>query len=86
LQLLDEVKRRLEQGEGTTMSLAFLYTGLGEKDQAIAILERQAEQIGSNIIHFVLDPIFDPLRAEPRYQALLKKMGLKNARQDHFPL
>ncbi|MGH7496177.1 MAG: protein kinase domain-containing protein [bacterium] len=78
LKLLDEIKGRLERGEGPTMSLAFIYIGLGETDNALTILEREAEQLGSNIFHFISDPLFEPVRAEPRYQALLKKMGLQS--------
>ncbi len=77
LKLFNDLNDRFERGEGSTMSLAFLYLGLGEKDKALAMLERDAEDRESNLFHYIKDPFFDPLHSEPQYQALLKKMGLE---------
>lgn len=55
---------------------AMLYTYLGEKEKALNNLER-AYQGKAFLVPFVkADPIFDSLRGEPRYHAILEKMGL----------
>ena len=48
---------------------------LGEKDQALDWLERaSAARLGFLVILNV-EPTFDPLRSEPRFQAILRKLG-----------
>jgi TolB-like protein/class 3 adenylate cyclase/tetratricopeptide (TPR) repeat protein len=53
-----------------------LHLGLGQKDKALEWLERCYEEQDTSCWGLKVDPIFDPLRTEPRFQALLKKMGL----------
>ncbi|MEK7728025.1 MAG: protein kinase, partial [candidate division KSB1 bacterium] len=78
LQLLAELKMRLKQGqEGSSVGMAQIYVSLGEKDEALAMLERAYEQRSVWFVHLMRNPVFDPVRAEPRFQALLKKMGLE---------
>jgi tetratricopeptide (TPR) repeat protein len=79
LKLLEELQARLEQGvDAALSSMAMIYASLGEKDKALTMLERDFElREFSSLIYLIRGPIFDPLRAEPRLQALLKKMGLE---------
>lgn len=52
------------------------YAFLGEKEKVLDDLER-AYQDKAFLLTFVkADPVFDPLRSEPRYQAILRKMNL----------
>ena len=52
------------------------YLGLGENDQAFAWLE-QAYQEQSNILQFLkVHPFFDPLRTDPRFVDLVRRVGL----------
>jgi hypothetical protein len=59
--------------------MASICAGLGEKDKALdsltAAYEDRSIQIGPGII---ADPTYDSLRAEPRFQDLLRRMGLAN--------
>src|SRR5205085_11231054 len=54
---------------------ALLYLGLGDKNRAIDELET-AYQRGDNNYLFVLktDPLFDDLRGQPRFEALVQKV------------
>jgi TolB-like protein/DNA-binding winged helix-turn-helix (wHTH) protein len=54
---------------------ALVYLGLGEKDQAMAWLEKAYTEHFSPWV--LMRPAFDPLRSEPRFQALLHRIGLK---------
>jgi TolB-like protein/DNA-binding winged helix-turn-helix (wHTH) protein len=53
--------------------IALIYTGLGEKKSALASLERCGQV--ENLPNLRVDPQFDSLRAEPRFQMLLRRMG-----------
>jgi tetratricopeptide (TPR) repeat protein/tRNA A-37 threonylcarbamoyl transferase component Bud32 len=57
---------------------ALVYTALGETDLAMDLLVRKYEagDDASTLIGLAVDPVFDPLRDEPRFQALLERMNL----------
>jgi tetratricopeptide (TPR) repeat protein len=56
--------------------LAVLYVGLGEKDQALAALERAYAAHDLQMRYLGEDPHFDSLRSEPRFQEVIRKVGL----------
>lgn len=58
--------------------LARAYAGLGRKDQAFLWLEKAYEQRsgGDDMTYLSVDPDFDSLRADPRFDAFLKHVGL----------
>jgi tetratricopeptide (TPR) repeat protein len=60
----------------TPYKAARLYTLLGEREQALAGLERSYERKAFLLPFVNSDPIFDSLRAEPRYQALVRRLNL----------
>jgi TolB-like protein/cytochrome c-type biogenesis protein CcmH/NrfG len=55
---------------------AFVWTGLGEKNKALDNLEKAYEERESSMAWLKVWPLFDSLRSEPRFNALLKKMNL----------
>jgi len=57
-------------------STAMIYLALGDKDRALAGLEKTYEVRSQWLFLLKVDKIFDPLRSEPRFIALLKKVGL----------
>jgi TolB-like protein/Tfp pilus assembly protein PilF len=54
-----------------------LYTRAGKKDEALDWLEKAYLARDQNMPYLGVDPIFDTLRDDPRYQGLLRKMKLK---------
>ena len=58
-------------------NLAYIYAPLGEKDLAIAALEKGYEQRSPFMLWLNVDPLFDSLRDDPRFKALLKKVGFE---------
>ena len=57
--------------------MALVYLGLGDKDRTFALLEQAYEQRFPSILPEALqDPLFDPVRADPRFQELLGRLGL----------
>jgi len=56
-------------------SIAVIYIGLGEKDKAFEWLEKSYEQREGWMTHLKVDPMFDSLRSDPRFQDLLKRVN-----------
>src|ERR1700735_1832586 len=52
------------------------YIGLGEKEQAFAALDKSLANHSPGLTALKVDPIFDPLRGDPRFKAVLRKLGL----------
>jgi len=53
-----------------------IYCLLGEKEQAISWLEKAYEEKLGILIILGGEPVFDSLRSEPRFQALLRKLDV----------
>jgi TolB-like protein/Tfp pilus assembly protein PilF len=76
LRLLAELKRRRQAGYVPAGAFVNAYLGLGDNDEAFAWLE-QAYKEKSNILQFVkTHPYFDPIRNDPRFVALIHRVGL----------
>ena len=56
--------------------LAGLYIALGEREKALSALERAYAQHDLQMQYLGIDPHLDPLRSEPRFQELIRKVGL----------
>jgi hypothetical protein len=70
------LKGRKQAGYVPAAAFVSAYLGLGDYDQAFAWLE-QGYKEQSNILQFVkVHPYFDPLRGDPRFSALIRKVGL----------
>jgi hypothetical protein len=75
--MLRELEERATQEYIDPCFIAFIYIALGEKDQAFQWLERAYEERSTQMVWLNLEPKFDPLRAEARFMALVKKVGLQ---------
>ncbi len=76
LRLLAELKRRRKAGYVPAAAFVNAYLGLGHYGQAFAALD-QAYKEQSNILQFLkVHPYFDPLRADPRFTELVRRVGL----------
>jgi len=58
-------------------SLARVYAGLVEKDKAFEWLERAYAERSVGLSLLKVDPRFDPLRSDPRFADLLRRMNLQ---------
>jgi tetratricopeptide (TPR) repeat protein len=72
LEDLEEMSRR---GEVLPFDLALVSLGLGDHGRAVDYLERAYAADSQWMGWLNEDSIFDPLRAEPRFMALLRKLG-----------
>ncbi len=56
--------------------IASIYGALGEKDKAFAELERAFENRDWDLHRLKVDPFMDPLRDDPRFNEMLKRLNL----------
>ena len=54
---------------------ATFHVELGEKDKALAILNQLYEDRATELVMLKVDPRLDPLRDDPRFQDLLRRVG-----------
>src|SRR5437660_8861912 len=72
---LDQLKELSRQRYVAAYSFALVYLGLGEKEEALRWLEQSyQDRAGSDIGYIRVDPLLDPLRGEPRFEALAEKI------------
>ena len=77
VELLPESQDALD-GPKTTVALAQIYAWTGESDQALQLLDRSLSTPNGVTLPFLrLDPMWDPLRSDPRFQALIDKHDAK---------
>jgi TolB-like protein/DNA-binding winged helix-turn-helix (wHTH) protein/Flp pilus assembly protein TadD len=72
--ILNELKQQMKQRHVSPFNIAEIHTGLGEKDRAFEWLEKAYEERDEDLIWF-RDPILDPLRDDPRFHSLLRRMN-----------
>jgi len=64
----------------TPWQIATVYTRAGRNEEALDWLEKSFEAHDANMPSISVDPIFDNLRDEPRFQELLRQMNLPQAK------
>jgi len=75
--LLDELKQMSLQEYVPAESIALVYAGLGEKDQAFAWLEKAYGERSFGVAWLKVEPRWDSLRSDPRFADLLRRVGLE---------
>ena len=73
--VLDELNEESKQIYVSPYDIALIYAGLGEKDQALAWLERAFAERSTWMPFLRVDTELDSLRSEPRFQDLLRRMN-----------
>jgi tetratricopeptide (TPR) repeat protein len=76
LKILAELKKAETEGYVRRNTLAMVYIGLGDKEEALNYLENEVSSRGPLAMRFSVGPEFDDVRAEPRFKAMLKRMNL----------
>jgi len=74
VKLLDDLKKRSSTGYSNASEIAMIYASLGDTDNAMNWLEKGFEERFNPGV--LLRPGFDPLRSDPRFQNLLRRIGL----------
>jgi len=76
VRILEEMKTRSNNSFQNAPEIALIYVGLDQNDEAMSWLGRAyQERFNPSIL---LRPCFDRLRSEPRFQDLLRRIGIKH--------
>jgi serine/threonine protein kinase/Tfp pilus assembly protein PilF len=74
--VLDELGQRAKSTYVPPYYLAILHAALGENEQAITWLEKAYRERDTYLPYLKVDEALDPLRPDPRFQELLRRVGL----------
>ena len=73
VKLLGDLKKRSTPGQSFASEIAVIYASLGDTDQAMSWLEKgHEERFNPGVL---IRPGFDPLRADPRFEDLVRRSG-----------
>jgi adenylate cyclase len=73
LATIEQLKKKSVNGYVPQFNLAMIHLGLGDRDRALDLLERASAADSQWMMYLKIDHIFDSLRADPRFAALMKK-------------
>jgi tetratricopeptide (TPR) repeat protein len=75
--IAQELKEQWKGDASAAYGVGLVHTALGDKQEAIAWLDK-ANDSGLGLILIInVEPVFDSLRSEPGFQALVRKLGLQ---------
>ena len=75
-QILNQLEEISRQTYVFPFAFASIYIGLGDKDHAFTWLEKGYEQRDNPLVFLKAEPLFDPLRSDPRFADLVRRVGL----------
>ena len=75
MKILEQIKELSKQRYVSAYSLATVCVGLGDKEEALRWLQKgYQERAGGQLARIKVDPFLDPLRGDPRFEALADKV------------
>jgi serine/threonine-protein kinase len=74
--VLAELKDISQRRYVSPYSVAIIYAGLGEKEQAFQWLQKANDERNTELVFLKVDPRLDPLRDDPRFHELLGTVGI----------
>jgi len=75
-QILQALIAKSKEQYVSPLNMARIYAGLGDRDRAFECLDRAYRKYESEWPFHLRDPLWDSLRSDPRFTALLKRIGL----------
>jgi tetratricopeptide (TPR) repeat protein len=77
LKVIRRLTRLAEGRPVPSVTLALVHLDLGDTDRAFELLEQGYAAHDSNLVYLQCEPSFDPLRSDPRFKDLLRRMNLE---------
>jgi hypothetical protein len=74
---LDELQKLRAAHYASALDLAGIQAALGDRERAFRWLEEAAGERAFHLIYLKVWPELDPLRADPRFDALVRRLGLE---------
>jgi eukaryotic-like serine/threonine-protein kinase len=77
--------RRIDVDESgyAPFGLIWAYAGLGDNDLAFSYLERAYQERAGRMVWLNVDPTLEPLRSDPRFEDLVRRVGLPTRKSPH---
>jgi tetratricopeptide (TPR) repeat protein len=81
--VIDDLVERSKEEYVQPFYISGIYAALGERDQAFAWLEKAYQDRHPQMTLIGVEPALDPLRSDPRFAAVVRRVGLpsQNPRQ-----
>ena len=76
LAIAKEIEDKFAKGEADGRDVAVIYAGLGLNDKVFEWLEKDFQSRGYSLTELRHEVPFVPLRSDPRFKDLIKRMGL----------
>jgi len=76
LKLLRELEALSRRERVSPVYIARIYSGLGDRDRAIAWLQKAYDEHSDHVLSIGVDPAYDSLRSDPRFIKMLRGIGL----------
>jgi TolB-like protein/lipoprotein NlpI len=77
MDVLKKMEDRRARGEWiSSYNLAQAHLGLGNYDRALDLLEQAANEPSGMLVYLKCDPMYEPLRSNPRFTALMRKVHI----------
>ena len=73
---IDKLTKSTDSKYVSSYGVSLIYIALGDNQSAFQWLERAYQDRDENFIHLKVDPRLDPIRGEPRFQELLRRLNL----------
>jgi tetratricopeptide (TPR) repeat protein len=74
--LIDRLAADVRRDGVGQYEIALIYAGLGDRNQAFQWLEAAYRAHDVGLVYLKVDPCLDPLRSDPRLDALMQRIGL----------
>ena len=74
--IIERLKKQAKQRYVPPYAVSWIHIGLGEKQQALEWFEKSYENREDTLLWLNSDPSLDDLRSEPRFQDLVRRVGL----------
>jgi serine/threonine protein kinase/tetratricopeptide (TPR) repeat protein len=75
--LAQALQENTKEGDQHEQTLASVYMALGDKDETLKWLEKGYEKRNWSLLQLKVQPFWDPLRSDPRFQDLVRRVGLR---------
>jgi eukaryotic-like serine/threonine-protein kinase len=77
--ILEDLETRSKSGYVSSLDIATVRLGLGDTDTALAMLDRAVRAHDGGLVFLAVDPRYDPVRRDPRFQCLLRRIGFPDS-------
>jgi hypothetical protein len=74
--MIEELRALEKRNFVPAFSFALVYAGLEDKDQAFTWLEKSCDERFNRLAYVKVEALWDPLRSDPRFADLLRRIGL----------